>query len=50
MSELEQAAKLAWEHWGSWAQWTICTGCDQVRYCRAKRRGKWLCLSCFDQR
>lgn len=49
MTALEQAAKLAWERWGSWAKHTVCTGCGRDRYCRAKRKDKWLCLDCFDQ-
>lgn len=49
MTALEQAARQAWEHWGSWAKHTVCTGCGHDRYCRSQRKGKWLCLGCFDQ-
>ena len=49
MTALERAARTAWQAWGDYAQHTSCDGCGGWLYCRARRRGKWLCLECFDQ-
>jgi len=50
MSALEEHARIRWEAWGhAWAMWTQCRYCHEFRYCRAKRRGFWRCLDCFDQ-
>lgn len=50
MTALETAVKIAWEAWGQYAGHNVCTGCGEMRYCRARRRRQWLCLDCFDQR
>lgn len=50
MTELEQAARIAWQGWGSYAQWKGCSGCGAWRYCRSTNAKLWLCLDCFDQR
>lgn len=50
MSALEEAVRIAWVAWGEYGKATICSGCGEVVYCRAKRqRGPWLCIACFDQ-
>ena len=51
MSALEEAVKIAWMAWGTgYAGYYLCSGCGEVRYCRAQRKRRFLCLDCFDQR
>lgn len=50
MTELEQAARIAWQAWGGYAQWKSCSGCGGWHYCRSTNAKRWLCLDCFDQR
>lgn len=49
LTALERAARSAWIGWGDYAQFTVCSGCQQFLHCRSRRRGRWLCLECFDQ-
>jgi formylmethanofuran dehydrogenase subunit E len=48
---LEEAVRQAWVAWGYvYSGYYLCDGCGEMRYCRARRKSRWLCLDCFDQR
>jgi hypothetical protein len=43
------AARSLWSGWGEFRRHTVCDECGGHRYCHAaRRRGRWLCLDCFD--
>ena len=50
LSRLERDARRAWVEWGAaFAKWTGCDRCGELSHCRAaRRRGPFLCLTCFD--
>jgi hypothetical protein len=50
MTALERLVRNRWIGWGDYAGWRTCAGCGRFRYCRSRRRGRALCLECFDQR
>jgi len=51
MTALADAARMAWIIWGHWdAKYTICSCCNEDRYCRRTKQSRWICLDCFDQR
>ena len=48
-SALEQTARRLWQAWGEFRRYTLCDECGEARYCHAaRRRGRFLCLDCFD--
>jgi len=48
-SKLERRARSLWNEWANWQMTTTCACCEGTRYCgRRSRRGRWLCLPCFD--
>jgi hypothetical protein len=49
MSGLEAQARTIWRGWAEYRGYTRCDECGQPRYCgRARRRGRRLCLACFE--
>jgi len=49
VSVIELQARIAWIEWGEYAMYTRCEECGDSVYCRRRtRRGRWLCLVCFD--
>ena len=50
LSSLERTVLFAWMAWGSaYRGYYLCAGCGEMRYCRARRKSRFLCLDCFDQ-
>jgi len=46
---MEARAKWLFHAWGEFRRHTTCEECGELRYCHAaRRRGRWLCLTCFD--
>jgi hypothetical protein len=46
---MESEARHAWHEWGkSFGMFTTCCACRELRYCRGPRRGRLLCLPCWD--
>jgi hypothetical protein len=39
---------FTWRCWGQYAKFTVCTCCNEFRYCRHKPRWPWLCADCFN--
>ena len=49
VDQFEAAARRLWSMWGEYRGHRICDECQRPRYCHAaRRRGRWLCLDCFD--
>ena len=48
-AQMEAHARARWNGWGEFRRHTRCDECGGDRYCHAaRRRGRWLCLDCFD--
>lgn len=49
MNRFEERARALWLGWGDFRKFTVCDRCSEAVFCcAARRRGPWLCISCFD--
>ena len=46
---IEATTVALWRSWAAWQKRTTCGCCRAMRYCgQNTRRGRWLCVACFD--